>query len=193
MRTIGILMRHAWAATAAAAAFLIAMSFSGLASAQSAHFVKQITNNGIDSATFTDSVSGKVAGLGNDVVFVTAAASATGFFACQNNGGNFPTDPKKQQFSTQVSNTQAFHPRNGQITYVVTLSPPPSTLACPGGQHDVVVCIQYEDKQVGVSSTDPQGGTPSFDILAPRTATPTTASVILVSQFTSECQALFGP
>ena len=51
----------------------------------------------------------KIAGLGdNQTITVTASASATAVYACQNNGGNFPSDPKKQQVSGPVSASGEF-------------------------------------------------------------------------------------
>jgi hypothetical protein len=98
-----------------------------------------------------------IPGLGDTVTTtVTANADATALYACQNNGGNFPSDPKKQQVSGPVSPSGDFTSgRNGQITDSLTLSPPASTLDCPGGQHVVLARVSYTN----VSVSEPNAGT----------------------------------
>jgi hypothetical protein len=99
----------------------------------------------------------KIAGLGDTVTTtVTATANATAEYACRNKGGNFPSDPKKQQVSGPVSKTGQFTSgKNGSITGSLTVSPPPSTLDCPGGQVAVVCSVSYTNVQV----TSPDAGT----------------------------------
>lgn len=95
-------------------------------------------------------VSFKIAGLGdNQTITVTATADATAVYACQNNGGNFPSDPKKTEVSGPVSASGDFTSgRNGQITGSLTLSPPATTLSCPPGQRRVLVSVSYTNVQV---------------------------------------------
>ena len=38
--------------------------------------------------------------------------------------------------------------KNGSITGSLTLSPPPSTLDCPGGQREVLASVSYTNVQV---------------------------------------------
>lgn len=98
-------------------------------------------------------VSFKIAGLGaNETITITTTADATAVYACQNNGGNFPSDPKKQQVSGPVSASGDFTSgKNGQITGSLTLSPPASTLDCPSGQHEVLVSVSYTNVQISAT------------------------------------------
>jgi hypothetical protein len=74
----------------------------------------------------------------------------------QNNGGNFPADPKKQEVSGPVSASGDFTSgKNGQITDSLALSPPASTLDCPSGQHVVLARVSYTN----VSVSEPAAGT----------------------------------
>jgi hypothetical protein len=96
-------------------------------------------------------VNFKIAGLGaNETITVTASADATAVYACRNNGGNFPSDPKKRTVSGPVSASGDFTSgQNGQITGFLTLMPPPNTtLTCPGGQRVVLARVSYTNVQV---------------------------------------------
>ncbi|MFF0199094.1 hypothetical protein [Streptomyces sp. NPDC005017] len=112
------------------------------------------------SGSGTLSVNFKIAGLGDTVTTtVTASANATATYACQNNGGNFPSDPKKTQASGPVSASGDFTSgKNGQVTGSLTLSPPTSTLTCPGGQRVVLVAVSYTN--VSVSAAGSSQGIP---------------------------------
>jgi hypothetical protein len=91
-------------------------------------------------------VTGKVAGLGGTTFQITASTSATATYACQNNGGNFPSDPKKQVVSGPVTDSVGGDtPRNGQFSFRLVLNPPASTLNCPGGQREVLASVRYGD------------------------------------------------
>lgn len=80
---------------------------------------------------------------------MTASASATAVYACQNQGGNFPSDPKKTEVSGPVSASGDFTSgKNGQITGSLTLMPPATTLSCPPGQNRVLVSVSYTGVQV---------------------------------------------
>ena len=96
------------------------------------------------------SVNFKIAGLGdNATITVTASADATAVYACRNNGGNFPSDPKKTEVSGPVSASGDFTSgKNGQVSGSLTVSPPATTLSCPGGQRRVLVSVSYSSVEV---------------------------------------------
>jgi hypothetical protein len=95
-------------------------------------------------------VNFKIAGLGdNETITVTARADATAVYACQNKGGNFPSDPKKTQSSDLVTASGDFTSnKNGAVVGSLTLRPPNTTLNCPGGQREVLVSIRYTNVRV---------------------------------------------
>lgn len=96
-------------------------------------------------------VSFREVGLGEGNVTETASASATAEYACQNKGGQFPDDPRKQSVSGPVSATGIFPvSKNGHIEGSLTLTPPASTLECPRGQRVVLANVSYTN----VSITD---------------------------------------
>jgi hypothetical protein len=116
--------------------------------ADSPHFVRASASGPNNVGNLA--VNFKIADLGvNETITVTASANTTAVYACQNNGVKFLSDPKKQQVSGPVSASGQFTSgQNGQITGSLTLSPPPSTLTCPGGQHPVLASVSYTDVQV---------------------------------------------
>jgi hypothetical protein len=132
----------------ASAALVASLAFTASALADSAKF-KSATATGPDAAGNLV-VNFRETGLGNtpNPVNYTASADADALYACQNNGGNFPSDPKKQQESARVEANATFLSENGNVTGSVTLSPPPSTLDCPGGQHAVLASITYTNVQI---------------------------------------------
>jgi hypothetical protein len=172
-------MSTIFARAAIIAASVMFVAVSGPALAQNAHFLRAV-NQGISDST--DTITFKIAGLGSAVTTtVTAEAEAAALYACQNNGGNFPSDPKKQEETGTVSASGEFTSgKNGSITGGLTLSAPASTLNCPGGQTEVLVCVEFENKRV----SEPAAGT--------QEATPSSASTILLSQFQAECEELFA-
>lgn len=117
---------------------------AGTALAASPHFVGRVTATLVGADVV---VSFKEAGLGNNqLIDYVASAFATAVYACQNNGGNFPSDPKKEEVAGPVTATGTFSSgKNGQITASLTLQPPPSTLECPPGQNDVLVSVSYQN------------------------------------------------
>jgi hypothetical protein len=119
------------------------------------HFIRATASGPDDAGNLV--VSFKIAGLGDNVTTtVTASAYATAVYACQNNGDNFPSDPKKQEVSGPVSASGNFTSgKNGQITDSLTLTPPPTTLECPPGQNFVLVYVFYTNIQV----SEPNAGT----------------------------------
>jgi hypothetical protein len=131
------------------ALLLMAAIPAAIASADSPNF-KSATATGPDgSGNLT--VNFRETGLGNtgNPVAYTASADANALYACQNNGGNFPTDPKKQSATGPVSKSGTFPSgKNGNVTGSLTLNPPPSTLSCPGGQHPVLASISYTNVKI---------------------------------------------
>jgi hypothetical protein len=93
-------------------------------------------------------VSFRIAGLGNDIDTIEIKLSsnqASALYACQNRGGNFPSDPKKQTVSSQLKESGDFPNKNGSARGSLTLSPPDSTLNCPGSQREVLARITYNN------------------------------------------------
>jgi hypothetical protein len=83
-------------------------------------------------------------GLGEGNVTETLSADATAEYACQNNGGQFPNDPRKQSIEGPLSATQDFPvAKNGHVEGSLSISAPASTLDCPSGQHVVMVSVTY--------------------------------------------------
>lgn len=141
-----------------ALAVLFTVLLMGTAVAANPHFIRADASGPAADGTLT--VSFKIVGLGDTVTTtVTASAGATAVYACQNNGGNFPSDPKKQVVSGPASNSGEFTSgKNGQITGSLTLSPPASTLNCPPGQHKVLASVSYSN----VAVSEPNAGTTSI-------------------------------
>ena len=112
------------------------------------HFISQSATGPAANGNLT--VNFKIAGLGdNQTITVTTTADATAVYACQNNGGNFPSDPKKTTVSGPVSASGEFTSgQNGQVSGSLTLRPPATTLTCPSGQRVVLVSVSYTNVQV---------------------------------------------
>ena len=172
-------MSTIFARAAIVAASVLFAGALGTALAASPHFLRAV-NQGISDST--DTITFKIAGLGDTVTTtVTASAEAAALYACQNNGGNFPSDPKKQEETGTVSASGEFTSgKNGSITGGLTLSAPASTLDCPGGQTEVLACVEFENKRV----SEPAAGEAA--------ATPSSASAVFFSQFQAECEELFA-
>jgi hypothetical protein len=116
--------------------------------AASPHFQAKDTSVSGSNANGNLTVSFRIAGLGNDLdsVKITLSSNkANAVYACQNNGGNFPRDPKKQTVSSELSVSDTFPVKNGSAKGSLTLTPPDSTLNCPGGQHAVLARITYNN------------------------------------------------
>jgi hypothetical protein len=139
----------------ATAALVAMLAMAAVATAAAPHFVRASATGPDANGNLT--VNFKIAGLGDTVTTtVTASADATAVYACQNNGGNFPSDPKKQTVSGPVSASGEFTSgKNGSITGSLTLMPPPSTLDCPGGQREVLASVSYTN----VAVSEPNAGT----------------------------------
>jgi hypothetical protein len=128
---------------------LVAAVPAATALADSPNF-KSATATGPD-ANGNLTVNFRETGLGNtgNPVNYTASADANALYACQNGGGNFPSDPKKQSETGPVSKNGTFPSgKNGNVTGSLTLNPPASTLSCPGGQHPVLANITYTNVKI---------------------------------------------
>jgi hypothetical protein len=142
--------------------------------AQSGHFVSGGGNAPVvstpDENNTNLTISGKVAGLGGTTFEIFATANADADYACQNRGGEFPNDPKKQSESAIVGDTtgELPTPRNGSFRFTLDdLDPPATTLDCPGGQTEVLTKITYSNVTVvleedGIESDRLSLGTFSF-------------------------------
>jgi hypothetical protein len=117
--------------------------------AQSVHFVtgggNAPTATGPNADTSDLVLTGKVAGLGGTTFEIEATANCTANYACQNRGGEFPNDPKKQSVSAIVGDTTGPlpTPKNGSFRFRLTLEAPESTLTCPGRQVVVLTSVSY--------------------------------------------------
>ena len=133
-------------------AVALLLVFASAALAANPHFLRGAATGPDGSGNLA--VSFKIAGLGDAITTqVTATADATAVYACMNNGGNFPADPKKQEVSGPVSASGQFTSgKNGQIVGTLTLMPPATTLDCPPGQHCVLVSVTYTNVQIHEAS-----------------------------------------
>lgn len=136
---------------------VLLMASIGVALAQNPHFISGQTNASGPNALGNLTVNFKIAGLGSNVeTTVTASANATAEYACRNRGGNFPSDPKKQEVAGPVTASGGFRSeQNGQITGNLTLSPPAATISCPGNQQLVLLNVTYTN----VAVSEPNAGT----------------------------------
>lgn len=139
---------HRRPTTVLVAALIAILAFAAVAVAANPHFLRASASGPDRNGEL--SVNFKIAGLGdNETITVTASADATAVYACRNNGGNFPSDPKKTEVSGPVSASGDFTSgRNGQVSGSLTLSPPATTLSCPGGQRRVLVSVSYSNVEV---------------------------------------------
>jgi hypothetical protein len=132
----------------ALAALVAFGAVAAIAVAQSPHFIGTPTCTKSLSTGLT--CSGKAAGLGTNTpaaAFLTAS-SVSATYVCQNKGGNVaPGQPVVQSGVTGPS--QVITPRSGQITFSVTIPPPPTPSAasdCPNGNWKVVLTsLTYHD------------------------------------------------
>jgi len=144
------------------AALIALLLAAAVAVAVAPHFVRA-SASGPDNAGNLSNF--KIAGLGDNVTLtVTASADATAVYACQNNGKNFPEDPKKEEVTGPVSASGDFTSgKNGQITGSLTLRPPPTTLDCPPGQKEVLVSVSYTNVQVSAPGAGTESIPGTFD------------------------------
>lgn len=155
-------------AVAAAVTSALVLLAPMLAFAQNPNFVggTPIINKtiSIDNATLT--VSGKVAGLGNQVtaVFLTTSGVAAET-VCQNNDGNNNNNPPGQTATfgpTTTGQIQYFPPRNGQITFndtaPLSITVTAAQIDCPAGMTALITSATFYNvtlyvQQVGTTLT----------------------------------------
>jgi hypothetical protein len=139
----------------------------------SPHFIGQPTCSK-NSRTFVLTCSGKAAGLDSSVTeaFLTAS-SVTEHVICVNHGGN--TAPGQGTSETSVTGpSQTILPHNGQVTFSVTLNPPPkptpAQAGCPNNNWTVrVLSVTYNDVTLHIQQGVPphDGLTFSFGTIDP--------------------------
>jgi len=130
--------------------------------AASPHFLRTSASGVNSDGTLT--VCFKIAGLGdNQTLDVTASAHADATYACLNHGQQCPNAANKVNVQSDVSATGTFTSgKNGSITACLTVSPPDTTLTCPGGQKLVLVSVSYTNVSVsapGASTASVPPGT----------------------------------
>jgi len=115
---------------------------ASLALAVSPHFIS-VTGTLNQNGSLT--VNFKEAGLGNNQNITYALnADATATYVCVNNGGANPSAQNKTTVAGPVSATGTFSSgKNGQITALLTVSPPPSDITCPPGQKLELASVTY--------------------------------------------------
>jgi hypothetical protein len=112
--------------------------------AVSPHFIRASGSlNGNGSLT----VSFKEAGLGtNQNINYVLSADATATYVCVNNGGANPSAQNKTTVSGPVTASGTFSSgKNGQVTAMLTVSPPASDISCPPGQKLELASVSYTD------------------------------------------------
>ncbi len=117
-----------------------------------------IDTNGADICDLTASGIDE-SGLGFTNVTYALAADAVLGKACRNNGGNFPSDPKKNNDGGAVSGDTTVGVKNGRVrgaSVTIDISQEvPVPLDCPGGQTAVVVCCRYSNISLTDTTSDP--------------------------------------
>jgi hypothetical protein len=96
-------------------------------------------------------VSGKEAGMGNNQnIDIEASADGVATYVCVNKSGNCPNAANKITVPASVVASGTFtSDNNGQITFVLTLTPPDAgAFACPGGQEMKLAEVSYSKIQV---------------------------------------------
>ena len=132
------------------ATLCVAAVFLGAAApawAANPHFVKGPT--AVDNGT-TVTVSGSVAGLGNEDVRVVVTATGTAVVDCRNPGGNIAPGQRK---SVDVSGEQVITDvKNGRINFsVTTVEPTPPPDSCPNPRWTPILRdVEFTDADVAV-------------------------------------------
>lgn len=143
-------MRRAFATALLTAAATVASVAS--ATAASPHFIGEVTCT--TSLTTGLTCSGKAAGLGNSptAAFLTAG-SVDAEYVCVNRGGNVAPG-QGTEHQNVVGPVQSITPRNGQITFRVTLpvpAKPSAASVCPNGNWTVhLMHVTYNDVVVHI-------------------------------------------
>jgi hypothetical protein len=120
---------------------------TGLAFAQSAHFIKATETLQTDGDL---AIKFKEAGLGNALTTsYLASANASVTCTCVTKSGNCPNAGNKVTFSSDVSSAGTFDVKNGTVSATLVLSAPscPSGAppTCGGGQRLVLSAFSYTD------------------------------------------------
>lgn len=126
-----------------------ALAFVSAAPASAAVMLNASASAPSDAGALT--VSFQIGGFTNAgaTVTVTTKARMTAVYACQNHGGNFPSDPKKTQVVSALSTAGKFKVSLlGEVSGKLTITPPAPTLKCPKGQHVVLVSMSYGEVAV---------------------------------------------
>ena len=128
-----------------------------------------------DSKTFVLTCSGKAAGLDElpTAAFLTAS-SVTETVRCVNHGGNIAPGQATSTSSVQGP-TESISPHNGQITFSVTLNPPPTPTpaqaGCPAGTRSQwtvqVLSVTYNDVVLHIQQNGADVLTFSFGTIDP--------------------------
>jgi hypothetical protein len=132
------------------ALLLVAVAVLGTATGASAanpHFVKgpTVTDNGT-----TLTVTGSVAGLGNEDVRVVVTATGTAVVDCRNPGGNIAPGQRK---TVDVSGEQVITDvKNGRINFnVTTVEPAAPADSCPNSQWTSILRdVEFTDADVAI-------------------------------------------
>ena len=123
-----------WAATAGATSGAHFFSASG-----------SVADNGALSVVWDE------AGVGQQQVNYTLAASASATYACINGGGNHPKASNKETVQGSVGASGTFNPTNGRVHGSLTAGPlSQGSFSCPSGQTLVLACVSY----TGITLTD---------------------------------------
>ena len=127
--------------------------------AANVHFKSQkaprLKDNGL-----TATISGCLAGLGNQDVLITVSAQGVGSATCRNRGGNEAPGQNKVPLSLEGTQTiSAEEVKNGNVCFNVTTAGPPEVSAreagCPNGNWTAQVAdVQF----IGFTVTVEQGG-----------------------------------
>lgn len=123
--------------------------------------IKNLSGSINNSGVLT--VSYDVSGLGNvaEACF-TLTADGAGCYRCRNQGGNFPPAPNKE-LETGIEASACGPVRNGRARGTIELTPPPSTLNCPGTQEPVLAGASYSNVTFSGADVPPTTvGTGSF-------------------------------
>jgi hypothetical protein len=151
-------VRLAGVALAAALAF----NAFGSGEAQAAFNVKKFecTDTGVNV---------DVSGLGGTNLCIEGSVVFDLFCACVNNGGNCPSDAKKQTTDLTAERSLAVEPKNGRVRTPFDLiaevgdgncSGNPANLACPGGQDAKLIKFESDGRVFTICTTDAAAGTP---------------------------------
>jgi hypothetical protein len=110
-----------------------------------------------------------VSGLGGTNLCIQGSVVLDLFCACENNGGNCPSDAKKQTTSLTAERSVAVEPKNGRVRTTFDLpaevgdgncSGNPANLACPGGQDAKLIKFESDGAMFTICATDAAAGSP---------------------------------